>query len=197
MNKVTKKRRIIKNRYKSIKIRNVRKNHDSKRRRSRVISNNKTKRVYTGGGFFSSRKKKVFPTNDVGKSTGWDCTCRFAENSQEVSESNTGPAVLSETITPLPTPRAAASVAASVAAAAASMKISPQSRLQPSPPKGEPPINRPNRKRNQNLPPPEFLPESESDILKRLQQSVQGGGAPPEEITKNVICECKKRPVVV
>jgi len=154
--------------------------------------------VYTGGGLFS-RKKRVLPTSDVGKSSGWDCTCRFAENNPEVSVSNTGHDVRSETITPLPTPRAAvaASVAAAATAAAASMKISPQSRLQPSPPKGEPPINRPNRKHNQNLPPPEFLPESESDILKRLQQSVQGGGAPPEEITKNVICECKKRPVVV
>jgi hypothetical protein len=190
MNRVTKKRRIIKNRYKSIKIRNVR-----KRQRSRVRSNNKTKRVYTGGLF--SFRKRVVPTSDVGKSSGWDCTCRFAENSPEVSVSNTGPAVLSETITPLPTPRAAASVAASVAAAAASMKISPQSRLQPSPPKGEPSINRPNRKHIQNLPPPENSPQSESDILKRVQHIGQTGGAPPEEITKNVICECKKRPVVV
>lgn len=194
MDKVTKKSRIVKSRWHS----NTKKWNVRKRQRSRVRSNNKTKRVYTGGGLFS-RKKRALPTSDV--PSGWDCTCRFAENNPEVSVYNTGPDVRSETITPLPTPRAsaAASVAAAVAAAAASMKISPQSSSRPSPrpspPKGEPPRDRPNRKHTQN--PPEISPESESEILNRLQQSVQGGGAPPEEITKNVICECKKRPVVV
>lgn len=193
MDKVTKKSRIVKSRWHS----NTKKWNVRKRQRSRVRSNNKTKRVYTGGRF--SLRKRVVPTSDVGKSSGWDCTCRFAENSPEVSVSNTGPDVRSENITPLPTARAsvAASVAAAATAAAASMKISPQSPLQPSPPKSEPPRDRPKRIHTQNLPPPESLPESESDILKRLQQSVQGGGASPEEITKNVICECKKRPVVV
>ena len=195
MNKVTKKSRIVKSRWHS----NTKKWNVRKRQRSRVRSNNKTKRVYTGGRF--SLRKRVVPTSDVGKSSGWDCTCRFAENNPEVSVYNTGPDVRSETITPLPTPRAsaAASVAAAVAAAATSMKISPQSSSRPSPrpspPKGQPPGFRPNRKHTQN--PPKFSPKSESEILKRLQQSVQGGGAPPEEITKNVICECKKRPVVV
>ena len=190
MDKVTKKSRIVKSRWHS----NTKKWNVRKRQRSRVRSNNKTKRVYTGGGLFS-RKKRVLPTSDV--PSGWDCTCRFAENSPEVSVSNTGPDVRSENITPLPTARAsaAASVAAAVAAAAASMRIPPQSSPRPSPPKGEPPRIRPNRKHTQY--PPESSPESESEILKRLQLSVQGGGAPPEEITKNVICECKKRPVVV
>jgi hypothetical protein len=195
MDKVTKKSRIVKSRWHS----NTKKWNVRKRQRSRVRSNNKTKRVYTGGRF--SLRKRVVTTSDVGKSSGWDCTCRFAENSPEVSVSNTGPDVRSETITPLPTARAsaaasaAASVAAAVAAAATSMRIPPQSSPRPSPPKGHPPRDRPNRKHTQN--PPEISPESESDILKRLQLSVQGGGAPPEEITKNVICECKKRPVVV
>lgn len=191
MNKVTKKSRIVKSRWHS----NTKKWNVRKRQRSRVRSNNKTKRVYTGGRF--SLRKRVVPTSDVGKSSGWDCTCRFAENNPEVSVSNTGHDVRSENITPLPTARAsvAASVAAAATAAAASMRIPPQSSPRPSPPKGQPPSVRPNRKHTQN--PPEISPESESDILKRLQQSVQGGGASPEEITKNVICECKKRPVVV
>ena len=124
MNKVTKKRRTIKNRYKSIKKRDVRKNRDSKRRRSHVISNNKTKRVYTGGALFS-RKKKEETRSDVGTSSGWDCRCRFAEKSQEDPASTTEPVVIYDIAVEDYTPNPKAAAAATAATAATSMKLPP------------------------------------------------------------------------
>ena len=111
MNKVTKKRRNIKNQHKSIKKRDVR-----KRRRSRVSSNNKTKRVYTGGAVFS-RKKKEETISGVGTSSGWNCRCRFAEKSQENPVSTTKPVPIYDIPVERLTPPSMAAAAAAAAAA--------------------------------------------------------------------------------
>ena len=201
-NRITRIQRIIKSRYKNTKKWDVRKNHDSKRRRSHVRSNIKTKRVYTGG----IKKNQVAPISDVDKSSSWDCKCRFAENSPEILDSNTK-YITPQTVSTIPNVSTKAAVAAAVAAAAAIKS----NETRPSPPKEHfTGTRRPRLKYSQSAvssllsPPqnqPQNQPQTETDILRQIYKTnnnnkIQGGGAPPEVITKNVICECKKRTVV-
>lgn len=81
----TRKRQINKSGRKNIKIRHLRKNHHSKKQRSHV-SYNKTKRLYTAGGFFS-KKNQILHTDVGNNQSGWDCECHFAKKGSEVPDS--------------------------------------------------------------------------------------------------------------
>ena len=198
-NRMTRKRRLMKNRHKS--RRNI------GRGGAKILPLGVSDAQKQPSRLSLSRLKERFSRKKPTPSSKWECSCDYAkEDEDDISVAS----VTSMASSPPPqtTQRTAEGVAAGVAAAVAALStprrgnrpprnLRPLTSLPPGKPQPQPPSNpqnRPQFDRRKAQAQAQAQARAQADPDSKILSQGGGGVNDNEDITKNVICSCKKRP---